>query len=63
MKDELEIIFKSKLTTQSVKFNNMDVDLPQIFEAIEGLLVGLTYPQEVINRYYKERAEELKDED
>ena len=54
------ITFEYKFDTYIAKFSNMDVSLEQIYTAINGILISLTYSQGVIDQYFIERVEEIK---
>jgi len=58
--DKFIIEFSKNCECYKVIFGNMDVDLEQIFRAIRGILISLSWDEEVINNYIIELAEELK---
>lgn len=41
-----------------IKKDYDDADISQMFEIFETLLIGVTFPPEVIKRYYIERCEQ-----
>ncbi len=57
--NEFSIEFSRNHECYKVIFGNMDVDLEQIFRAIRGILISLSWDEETINNYIIELAEEL----
>lgn len=60
---DFKITFERKFEKYTVKFDNVDVSLEQIYKAINGILIGLTYSQDIIDQYFIERTQEISEEE